>query len=275
MEKNNQIHFYKMTGGGNDFVLFDNRENVLPKDYGTLAKKLCSRKFSIGADGLLILENADGSHFRMVYYNADGSRAEMCGNGARCIARFAYALQIAPETMRFLTDAGPLDATVQDETVKLRMGAPKDLKLDFPLKLEEGKEIHISSVNTGVPHVVLLVTDIEKMDVDHLGRTIRYHKQFAPRGTNVNFVARKDPHTLLVRTYERGVESETLACGTGVVASALIGAVKGLVTSPVSCLTRGGETLKIYFTLKSQTHSFSEVYLEGPAQICFVGEVEI
>lgn len=268
-----EISFFKMTGSGNDFVLFDNRKNNLPKDYSKLAKKICDRKFSVGADGILILEKCDEADFRMIIYNSDGSRAEMCGNGARCISRFAHLLQITPHKMKFMTDAGLIFSEVTGETVKIKMGTPKDLKLDFALKLPDSKEIDVSFINTGVPHAVIFVTDIEKIDVNDLGRKVRYHKEFAPNGANANFVFHKDLHHLSVRTYERGVEAETLACGTGVTASSLISAAKGLTESPVSCLTRGGDILKIYFKM-NQDFSFSEVYLEGPAIVCFKGEIE-
>lgn len=271
---NNPLSFYKMSGGGNDFVLFDNRKENLPKNYNLIAKNVCNRKFSIGADGILILEKTEEAHFRMIYYNADGSRAEMCGNGARCIAKFAFLLGVAPEKMTFLTDAGLLSAEIDQDSVKLQMSKPKDLKLDFPLKLEEGKELHLSFINTGVPHAVLLVTDTDKTEVEELGRAIRYHKEFTPAGTNVNFVEHKDLHSLIVRTYERGVEGETLACGTGVVASSLICATKNLIESPVSCLTKGGETLKIHFNRKKD-NTFADVFLEGPVKMCYKGEIEI
>jgi diaminopimelate epimerase len=275
MGKNNPIPFYKMSGGGNDFVIFDNRKKILPEDYGELAKKMCERKFSVGADGILILEKEENADFRMVYYNSDGSRAEMCGNGGRCIARFAHLLKIAPQKMKFETDSGPIGAEIIAESVKLNMGAPRDLKMDFNLKLEDGKEFNASFVNTGVPHAVVLVTDLEKTDVQNLGKAIRYHKEFAPAGTNVNFVLHKDDHTLAVRTYERGVEAETLACGTGVTASSLICGVKNLVSSPVSCVTKGGEVLKVYFQIEKASAgiAISEVYLEGPATVSFRGEI--
>lgn len=268
------IPFYKMTGGGNDFVLLDNRKGKIRADYSALAKKLCDRKFSIGADGLLALETAKDADFRMVYYNADGSRAEMCGNGARCIARFAYLHKAAPKKMDFMTDAGLIGAEIKTDTVKIKMSEPKGLRLDFPIKLD-GKEINLSSLNTGVPHAVLMVSDIEKADVQAMGRQIRYHRDFAPAGTNVNFVKHRDNHSLTVRTYERGVEGETLACGTGVVASSLIAAAKSLVESPVACATRGGDVMNVYFKFNPKDGSFSDVYLEGPALVCFQGEVEI
>ncbi len=272
--KNNFIPFFKMTGGGNDFVIFDNRKEILPKEYAALAKKVCDRKFSIGADGMIVLERTEEAHFKMIFHNEDGSRAAMCGNGARCLARFAHLLEIAPEKMKFVTDAGILAAEIQGDSVKLQMGSATGMKLDFPLGLEENKELHLSFINTGVPHVVLLVSDPDKTEVKGLGRAIRTHKQFAPDGTNVNFVRHKDEHTIVVRTYERGVEGETLACGTGVVASSLICAAKELVKSPVYCLTRGGEILKVYFSL-DKSGSFKDIFLEGPASLCFKGEVEL
>lgn len=277
MAKNNHYSFYKMTGGGNDFVLFDNRKKNLPADFAALAKKVCDRKFSVGADGLLILEAEPGADFRMVYYNSDGSRAEMCGNGARCIARFANLLKVAPAKMTFLTDAGPVSAAVAEETVKINLGNPQNLRLDLSLKMEDQKEFNASFLNTGVPHAVVLVSDIEKIDVRDLGRKIRFHKEFAPAGTNANFVHHVDSHHLVVRTFERGVEDETLACGTGVVASAILCGLKDLVSSPVACLTRGKETLTVYFKkeVSGQRASVSEVFLEGPAVICFHGEVEL
>ena len=275
---NAAVPFYKMSGGGNDFVLFDNRKAILAKDYSKIAQEVCQRKFSIGADGILVLEKSDQADFRMVYYNADGSRAEMCGNGARCIARYAHLLKAAPEKMKFLTDAGPIGAEIMgEESVKLNMGKPKDLKLDLTLKLEDGKQFNASFINTGVPHAVVLVTDLEKTDVQNLGKSIRFHKEFAPAGANVNFVFHKDPHHLVMRTFERGVEGETLACGTGATAAAVVCGVMKLVASPVECLTRGGETLKVYFEIEQASAGIAihEVYLEGPAAICFKGELEI
>jgi diaminopimelate epimerase len=275
--KNSLYPFYKLNGGGNDFVLFDNRKKILPQDYSALAKKVCDRKFSIGADGLLVLETEPGADFRMVYYNADGSRADMCGNGARCIARFAHILKAAQTKMNFQTDVGIISAEIHDGTVKVNLGHPKDIRLDFLFKLDEQKEFNASFINTGVPHTVITVRDADKIDVQDLGSKIRYHKDFAPAGTNVNFVQHVDSHNLIVRTYERGVEGETLACGTGVTAASIIYGAKELVQSPVSCLTRGGDTLKVHFKLEHEGRrvSVSDVFLEGPAEVSFHGEVEL
>ncbi len=266
-----------MNGGGNDFVIFDNRKQILPADYSALAKKLCDRKFSIGADGLLVLEKEPSADFRMVYYNADGSRADMCGNGARCIARFANLHKAAGSKMNFLTDAGMISAEIYEKTVKINLGVPKDLKSDFSIKIDDKKEFNASSINTGVPHTMILVKEAERIDVQDLGSKIRYHKDFAPAGTNVNFVQPVDEHNIIVRTYERGVEGETLACGTGVTASAILCGVKELARSPVSCLTRGGDTLQVHFKIERDDRrmSVADVYLEGPATVSFYGEVEI
>ena len=212
----------------------------------------------------------------MVYYNSDGSRASFCGNGARCISLFAYLNKIAPSKMSFESDAGLILAEVkndlkchcesrlvgswQSQTVKLKMPSPKNFKMDFDLTAA-GKNFEASFVNTGVPHTVIfveslrkqgyLVEDIKNIDVNNLGRLIRFHKKFKPAGTNVNFVKVLGKNKLQVRTYERGVEAETLACGTGVVASAIISIMKKYVSSPVSVLTQGGETLKVYYDGKT------------------------
>lgn len=271
------LNFTKISAAGNDFIMFDNRKKVLPKNISGLAKRLCHRKFSIGADGLLILEESKKVDFRMRYLNSDGSVAAMCGNGGRSIARFANILGIVPKKMRFETDAGMLSAEIIGKNVRLWMGEPKDSRMDFTLRVDK-REFDVSFMNTGVPHVVIFVNDIEKLDVASLGQMVRYHREFAPDGTNVDFVQRKDSHTLLVRTYERGVEDETLACGTGVTASAIVGGLKGFVIPPVSCVTHGGYVLKVSFNINA-TGDFvspvSNVYLEGPADITFSGKVEI
>jgi len=253
----------------------------LPKTYPELAKKLCKQKFSVGADGLLIIEPTIKSNceFRMVYYNADGSRAKMCGNGARCIAYYAYELELCEDIVNFETDAGIVSAEIKrGGRVKIKLTEPTRLKLDFLIKLENGKELSINFVDTGVPHSIIFVNEIEKVDVKNLGREIRYHKLFMPEGTNVNFVKVKDEHNLEVRTYERGVEDETLSCGTGVTASTVISAVKNFVSSPVNCMTKSGEILTISFTKNEPEDMLSPVsnlYLEGKVYHIFDGEIII
>jgi diaminopimelate epimerase len=275
MKKN--IHFYKISAAGNDFVLVDNRKKILPRSLSALAKKWCDRKFSIGADGLLILEKSSHADFRMRYFNADGSAAAMCGNGGRSIARFAHLLGVAAKQMVFETDAGQVHAAILGRTVRLKLYEPREVRLDFALTVEKRK-FDVSFINTGVPHTVILVNDAEKVDVENLGRLVRYHRAFAPAGTNVNFVQKKDASTLVVRTYERGVEGETLACGTGVTASAIIAGLRGLVRPPVQCITRGGHILRVSYTLNDAgdfLSPVSNVYLEGPADVSFQGDVAI
>ncbi|MBW1989422.1 MAG: diaminopimelate epimerase [Deltaproteobacteria bacterium] len=260
--------FMKMSGSGNDFILGDNRQGTFAyEDMPALARRLCARKVSVGADGLILLENSDEADFAWRFFNADGSEAEMCGNGARCAARFAYLSGIAGKDMRFVTLAGVIHAQVADGTVRVRMTPPMDLVPEVCLDVD-GEPVRLFSVNTGVPHAVVRVDDLEAVDVDGLGRRIRFHEHFAPAGANVNFLWADGAETR-IRTYERGVEGETLACGTGAVASALCRAMADDLPSPVKVLTRGGVTLLVHFC--RQGESFDEVYLEGDARIIYRG----
>ena len=267
----NPISFTKMSGSGNDFIVIDNRKGEM--DGLNLAKFItgvCRRKMSVGADGLMLIESSDLADFRWQFYNSDGSRAEMCGNGARCAARFAYVNNIAGENLSFETDAGIVNGQVNADRAKVKMPAPTDLRLDYSIELENGS-LAMSSINTGVPHVVIMQDAIEEVDVVGLGREIRNHQIFAPAGTNVNFICQQGPGKLAIRTYERGVEDETLACGTGSIASALISSIKLSWTSPVNLLTRSGESLTIHFTEKNG--QFNDVYLEGDARIIYTAEL--
>ena len=259
------ISFAKLSGAGNDFVIIDNRQNVIPENETDFVRKVCARRVSVGADGLLLVENSDVADFKMRYFNSDGGEVETCGNGARCIARFAYIEKIVPSSeMRFETRAGIYGAQVMEDSVKLRMGDATGIRLNFPLTLSNGIYT-VSFVNTGVPHVVYFVDDLEKVDVVKIGRETRYHKHFQPEGTNANFVKMRDGDALDIRTYERGVEDETLACGTGCIAAAITAAAMGEAVSPIVAHTRGGYPLKIYFTLEPQ--GAREVFLEGDARI--------
>ena len=254
------IPFSKLNGSGNDFLLIDNRNGVMKGiDLPHFVGKVCDRSRSIGADGAIFLERSRRADFRWNFFNADGSVAEMCGNGGRCAARYAFARRIAGRSMTFETLAGVVRAEVSGRSVKLQMTAPGGLAIDRVLTLR-GKRIRYSFLDTGVPHVVLFVPDIENIDLVGVGRGIRTHRAFAPRGTNVNF-AKVRNGMLWVRTYERGVEGETLACGTGAVACGILSAVHGFVRSPVTVHTRGGEKLVIHFDRDKQ--AFGEVYLEG------------
>jgi len=263
------IEFYKMSGSGNDFILIDNRGGELQVDnLINFVETLCARQGSVGADGLIIIEKSTCADFRWRFFNADGSEVEMCGNGGRCAARFAFLKNIAPARMSFETVAGIIDATVSGNTVKLRLTEPRQWELHQELKTE-AEPLTVSSVNTGVPHVVCFVDDLEGFDVFGTGRLIRYHQHYQPAGTNANFVRVLDGHTIAVRTYERGVEGETLACGTGSVAAALISARKGLVSSPVEVLVQSGERLNIYF--EETNGVYGNVYLEGGAKVVYQG----
>jgi diaminopimelate epimerase len=264
-----QVRFSKLSGAGNDFVIIDNREGIIPEGSTEFINKVCARRVSAGADGLLLVEDSDVADFRMRYFNSDGGEVETCGNGARCIARFAHDEKVVfSNKMTFETRAGIYSAEVMADTVKLRVGDAVDMRLNFPLALSNGQHT-VSFVNSGVPHVIFFVDDLEDIDVFELGRETRYHEDFQPAGTNANFVKMRSPEALDIRTYERGVEDETLACGTGCIASAILAAALGKAKSPVDAYTRGGYILKIYFTLNSS--GASEVFLEGDARTIYKG----
>ena len=253
------VRFSKLQGTGNDFAVFDNRSGdfyafVGKRSLKEAVRAICERRRSVGADGLILIEKSEIADFRWRFFNSDGSEAEMCGNGARCAARFAFERGISGRRLTFETAAGTVDAEVNGRLVKVRLPDPRDLILDMEV---EGVRGHF--IDTGVPHFVVFVEDVNSADVSGIGRRIRFSKRFHPKGTNVNFVSVNG--TLKVRTYERGVESETLACGTGSVASALISSVKFNLDSPVTVETRSGERLTIYFEREGER--FRSVYLEG------------
>lgn len=280
----NPITFTKMSGTGNDFIIVDNRDQKIRKDQmADLAAGICRRQFSVGADGLILIDNSDKADFRWHFYNADGSEAEMCGNGARCAARYAFAKDIASANMHFETVAGLIEAQIIGKNAKIRLTPPTDIVLSRSVDID-GNEKEIHSINTGVPHVVHFVDGNGDTPVQEWGRHIRHHKLFDPVGTNVNFVQMPED-VLHVRTYERGVEDETKACGTGAVASAIIAALHGHVTSPVKVRTSGGDILTIHFSLidvgdcqesdKALRHEqrIADVYLEGPASFIYEGQL--
>ena len=260
-----------MSGSGNDFILIDHREPFLKEDrLKDFIRKVCRRRISVGADGLILIERSHKADFKWRYFNADGSEAEMCGNGGRCAARFAHLRGIAGASLKFETLAGILSAQVDGKKVKLEMTKPFGLKLDETIFID-GEEQIFSSINTGVPHAVLFVEDLEGLDIIRIGRAIRYHSFFAPSGTNANFIQLEKGSQLSIRTYERGVEDETLACGTGAVASALIAAFKGLLKSPISIKTRGGEVLTVYFEIEGK--EVKKVFFEGDVHIIYEAEM--
>ena len=268
----NQIPFYKMSGAGNDFIIIDNRNQIVAdKDLSGFIASICRRKMSAGADGLILIEASDKFDFRWRFFNSDGSKAEMCGNGARCAARFAHVTGIAGTTLSFETEAGVISAQINEDRVKVKMPDPSDLKLAYPLKLSN-RSLEISSINTGVPHAVVMVEQVADVDVVTLGREIRLHQAFSPAGTNANFVQRSKGDAIEIRTYERGVEDETLACGTGAIAGAIISASRFKMNSPVDVKTRSGEYLTIYFSAKDG--QFDDIYMEGDARIIYSGELQ-
>ena len=277
------INFTKMAGAGNDFIVVDNRLGVIKhKAAGKLAKKLSDRRFSIGADGLILLEKSSAiggsasgrkkADIRMRILNPDGSEAEMCGNGVRCLAKFAVDHRITGPKLSIETPAGTIYAEVRGDFVKAKMLEPKDLRLNFEIRVNGHKEL-LSFVNTGVPHAVKRVDSVSNCDVEGLGGTIRHHEHFAPRGTNVDFVSLRKGNAIDIRTYERGVEGETLACGTGSTAAALVTAATKNLKSPVQVHTKGGESLKVYFSKTGVR--FHDVYLEGRIQKSFEGRIEL
>lgn len=258
------IHFWKMNGSGNDFVLIDNRDGRLPEErMRTLVTRVCRRRESVGADGLIFVVPSERHDFGWRFFNADGSEAEMCGNGSRCVARFAFLNGLAGAKMTFDTLAGPISAEVNGRMVKVLMPKPHGLRRDIDLPFREGW-VHADFVNTGVPHAVILVRDLSTHPVFEQGRYVRTHPLFAPAGTNADFVCVQE-EGIEVRTYERGVEDETLACGTGAIASALVAAARGMARSPVKVKTRGGDVLTIHF--HGEGDRFDEVWLEGNTSV--------
>jgi len=264
------MNFFKMSGSGNDFIVVDNRDGELAsiKNMPAFVQAVCRRKVSVGADGVILVESSERADFRWRFFNADGSEVEMCGNGGRCVARFAFLQGIAGERMSFETVAGIIDAEVRGDVVKLRLTEPSALQAGRPVPVQ-GETLTVDSLNTGVPHVVTFVDDLDRFDVCRYGRELRYAEAFAPAGTNANFVTVTGPHSLSVRTYERGVEDETLACGTGSVASALAAAARGAVVSPVEVTVRSGEILTIHF--EKIDGAFRNVYLEGRVRVVYEG----
>jgi len=257
------IQFFKYQGAGNDFVVIDNRESVIDKNNNELINKLCDRRFGIGADGLMLLQNKDGYDFEMVYFNADGFEGTMCGNGGRCIVAFAHFLGIIKEKTHFWAIDGEHEAEVINaEYVNLKMSNVNDVEINDDYYF----------LDTGSPHYVAFVKGIEELDVFNAGKAIRYNDRFKEKGTNVNFVEEIN-NRLLVRTYERGVENETLACGTGITACAIAASVHyGKAKECYDIKALGGE-LKVRYTQDGT--SFFNIWLEGPAVQVFEGRITL
>jgi diaminopimelate epimerase len=267
------VRFTKMNGAGNDFVLIDNRRRNIRLRPGDVAR-LCHRQRGVGADGVMLLvpPRNGKAEWAWDFYNSDGSVAEMCGNGARCFARYVQREAGSNGRLTFETGAGVIAATFEGERVTITLTEPRDPRLNETIALASGPAM-IHSLNTGVPHAVLFVPDADQAMVDDLGSEIRFHKHFGPRGTNVNFAQVLGPQSIRVRTYERGVEGETLACGTGVTAAALISAKLNGFASPVQVKVQGGDLLEVRF--REENESFKEVRLSGPADFVFDGQISL
>ncbi|HEX9457806.1 MAG TPA: diaminopimelate epimerase [Thermoanaerobaculia bacterium] len=265
--KQDPLTFSKMAGGGNDFVIIDNRSGRI-EDAAALTRRICTPHLSVGADGLILIENTARATFRMRYLNADGSLAAFCANGTRCAARFAYVNVIAPKRMTIETGAGIVGAEVSD-------GGHVTLSLQPPHSFVAGRALRVgetviqgSTIVVGVPHYVIFLRDeLWFQDIVPLGRALRSHPDLQPAGANINFVVVRDPHSIEVRTYERGVEAETLSCGSGVVASSVTSALFGKTTSPVNVLTRSGITLEVSFALDGDVAR--DVQLRGDARVVY------
>ena len=256
------IDFYKYQGTGNDFVVVDNRSKKLDRTDKKLAQKLCDRKFGVGSDGLILIENHDKYDFEMIFFNPDGSQS-MCGNGSRCAVKFAQLLGIIKSDATFLSTDGVHEATIEGDIVRLSMQDVVQSKINtFPEHF---------TINTGSPHYVIFASNIKDKNVKEEGATIRYSDEFIKEGINVNFVEKQSGTRIVVRTYERGVENETLSCGTGVTACAIAHVLHGGI-SPVVIETLGGR-LSVEFELEDG--AAKNVWLIGPAKNVFKGEIEL
>lgn len=256
------VTFNKYQGAGNDFIMIDNRQGIIDPGDSVLINRLCDRRFAIGADGLILVCEYDGLDYEMKYFNADGKIGSMCGNGGRCTAHFALKLRIAGNKQKFLAFDGPHEAQVENDIVRLQMADVKGFKI------VDGNFF----INTGSPHYILFTDDVDSLDVYEEGKKIRWSEKFAPGGTNVNFVKIAD-NGLIIRTFERGVEDETLACGTGVTASAIAAALKGhFDTSVINVRARGGD-LKVEFKINND--EITDIWLTGPATFVYEGSIDI
>lgn len=268
------VRFWKLEGAGNDFLGLDGRAGGFKLKRQQIAD-LCDRRRGVGADGVLVVEKPKvrGADFRMRYYNSDGGEAEMCGNGARCFALLARAVSGRKgNELRVQTQAGLLTLRTSGREVQVSMTEPTKLRLGRKLVVA-GRKLAIDFLNTGVPHAVLFVRSVRSIDVAKQGRAIRYHSAFAPSGTNVNFVEIGRGNRIHVRTYERGVEGETLACGTGVVAASILSNLRRGLRPPIQVATRGGDNVRVGFSMENG-HA-RKVTLQGPARIVYRGVLHV
>lgn len=274
--KNIKVEFTKIEGAGNDFVLIDNRDSRYNFSYSDFAKIICDRHRGVGGDGLLIIEKSDVSDFKMRYLNADGSEGGMCGNGGRCIAKYML-VEAGKQVIKFEALNYIYSAELVNDKIRLQMKNPADFKMGLSIRFDN-YEFKMDYVNTGAPHAALFLEDMphdlnnfEKIDVYKLGRSIRYHDLFSPEGTNVNFINTIGRGEVQIRTYERGVENETLSCGTGSIASAILAAIRYNLNPPIKVLARSNDTLIIDF--KSNNNKITNVSIEGPVNQVFTGSL--
>jgi diaminopimelate epimerase len=259
-----------MHGAANDFILVDDRVQTFPAMDRAWLASVMARRTGVGAEGTILIQPSEQSDFRMRFFNPDGSEVEMCGNGARCVARLAHELGIAPPRMTFDTVAGRVGAEIIGEQVRLQMTRPKEWRMNINWPVT-GAVLRCHFVNSGVPHAVIPVADLDRCDVAGLGRAIRHHAAFAPAGANANFIRVTGPNEFRIRTYERGVEAETLACGTGMVAAALVAGRMGLADPPMRVRTAGGDDLTVDF--ERTPDGATNVLLTGPAEYAFTGRL--
>ncbi|MBA3239438.1 MAG: diaminopimelate epimerase [Parachlamydiaceae bacterium] len=266
------LKFSKYSGCGNDFILIDNRTSFFPIEKAPIVQKLCKRCTGIGADGVILLEDSLHSDFRMRIFNADGTEAEMCGNGIRCLMKFVQDLGVKQKNIIFETFLRPLAVSIKGDLVSVEMGLPFDIKYDIPLKIEgEGYKVHY--INTGVPHIVLLTEALENFELSGLGPKFRHHIQFAPQGANLNVTQLMPNGELWNRTFERGVEGETQACGTGCAAVAVIANKYLGICSPIKVRTRSLELIEI--SIAHEGPDIKTLTMTGPAAKVFAGEVDL
>jgi len=267
---NGRIAFTKMSGHGNDFIMINGTDGLSHSDWSSFAIDVCRRRQSVGADGVIIIAPGERADFAMRIINADGSEAEMCGNGARCAALFAVSQGIVGTPMRFETQAGVIEACVKGSHAAVKLTDPTAFDPHITLSVG-GERYEVIHVNTGVPHTIVFTERLKNVPVDSLGRDIRYHPRFAPAGTNVDFVTSAGPQRIAVRTYERGVEAETMACGTGAVAAAVASVLTGRCGGPPVKVEMPGGTLSVSFVMTGT--ACRDVWLSGPVVTVYTGEI--
>jgi diaminopimelate epimerase len=261
-----KIKFSKLSATGNDFIIIDNRENILTGNEIDLFRRICKRRLSVGADGVLLLEKSIHNHFSMRYFNSDGSLGEMCGNGARASAFYAFTHGIAPAKLNIDVLGVTYHALIQGDSVQLVMPPPLEIR-EYPGVVQEKEFEEGGYLNVGVPHYIIFVPDVKSVNVDSLGKKYRYHSSFQPKGTNVNFVQIAEKDKIFVRTYERGVEEETLSCGTGTISSAFFAVRQKQCSLPLKAISSAGVLLVNFDSL------ISKITLEGEVKEIYSGEL--